>query len=248
MRSGVRETPRRTDLGDLLAKVPAKHRARVSKDIDMLRRRGVGSLERLLALVADEDAPAEVRAVGCDVLGHLGRKRAAGALLAAIQSPDPVLRWEAAKALETLNSKRSVTVLLELLQGAEQPETRQAAAYVLGFLHDPRAVKTLIAVLGCADEDPVVRSQAAEALGYLGDRAASPALREGLSDPSADVRFWCVFALTLVEGADAIPVLERVAQMDHALVPEFRRTVSDEARQMIDHVRGGGYVPSAGRS
>jgi hypothetical protein len=73
---------------------------------------------------------------------------------------------------------------------------RYAAAYALGFSRrDKRAISPLIRVLENRDETPRVRAQAAECLGMLGKRKAIRALIECSTDESAEVRFWCVFAM-----------------------------------------------------
>jgi hypothetical protein len=73
---------------------------------------------------------------------------------------------------------------------------RYAAAYALGFSRrDKRAISPLIRVLENREETPRVRAQAAECLGMLGKRKAIRALIECSTDESAEVRFWCVFAM-----------------------------------------------------
>jgi hypothetical protein len=73
---------------------------------------------------------------------------------------------------------------------------RWGAVYALGFSRrDGRVVLPLIRVLLDKRETPGVRAQAAECLGMLGKRKAIRALIQCSSDESAEVRFWCVFAL-----------------------------------------------------
>jgi hypothetical protein len=73
---------------------------------------------------------------------------------------------------------------------------RYGAVYALGFCRsDKRAVAPLIRVLEDRQEAPRVRALAAECLGNLGKRKAIKALIACSTDGSAEVRFWCVFAL-----------------------------------------------------
>jgi hypothetical protein len=73
---------------------------------------------------------------------------------------------------------------------------RYGAVYVLGFnRRDKRVVSTLIRVPQNQQETPRVRAQAAECLGYQGKRKAINALIQSSTDESAEVRFWCVFAM-----------------------------------------------------
>ncbi len=73
---------------------------------------------------------------------------------------------------------------------------RWGAVYALGFSRrDERVVSPLIRVLLEKRETPWVRAQAAECLGMPGKRKAIQALIECSKDESAEVRFWCVFAM-----------------------------------------------------
>jgi hypothetical protein len=73
---------------------------------------------------------------------------------------------------------------------------RYGAAYSLGFSRrDGRSIAPLIGVLLDKQETPRVRGQVAECLGYQGRRKCLKALIACSADESAEVRFWCVFAL-----------------------------------------------------
>jgi hypothetical protein len=73
---------------------------------------------------------------------------------------------------------------------------RYAAVYAMGFSRrDGRAVSPLIRVLENRQETPQIRAQAAECLGMVGKRKAIRALIQCSTDESAEVRFWCVFAM-----------------------------------------------------
>ena len=76
---------------------------------------------------------------------------------------------------------------------SENEEERYRAAYELNW--DKRAIPHLIGVLRNRDESPRVRGQAAENLRNWRKRKVMRALVEASADPSAQVRFWSVFAL-----------------------------------------------------
>jgi len=136
-----------------------------------------GVVDRLSAL-AD---PSPVVALLADTLSGgatVGARDAAGAALARIGAP-------------------AVRELVERL-GGEDPDTRQAAAAVLGQIGDRRAVAPLTARL--ADRDGNVRSASAEALGKIGGAESAAALRAALASDDSVLR------LAAVEGLAALRV------------------------------------------
>jgi HEAT repeat protein len=62
---------------------------------------------------------------------------------------------------------------------------RQDAAYVLGLMKDPVAVKPLCTAMH--NPDPLLRMIVVEALGKIGDPAATDTLRRALGDPDNSV-------------------------------------------------------------
>jgi hypothetical protein len=62
---------------------------------------------------------------------------------------------------------------------------RQDAAYVLGIMGDPVAVKPLC--IAMHNPDPLLRMIIVEALGKIGDTSASETLRKALGDPDKSV-------------------------------------------------------------
>lgn len=92
-------------------------------------------------------------------------------------------------------TKRGASVVPALIARLRHPDpqTRAAAAIVLGNIADRRAVGPLSAALGDVDER--VRFRAAYALGRLKDPAAVPSLAPLLADRSPHVRNVTVRAL-----------------------------------------------------
>lgn len=86
---------------------------------------------------------------------------------------------------------------------------RCAAARVLGQIGTPEAVATLVKSL--LDEDPDVRSDAAEALGVIGDVSSAEALMENLiNDPDSDVKKAALTALIGMKHKPVIPWLRKL--------------------------------------
>lgn len=110
---------------------------------------------------------------------------------------------QAAAALVSIGS-RTFDALVKTLR---QPQwiARRNAAWALGALDDPRAVKPLIAAM--SDAEPEVRAQAAWALGALDDAAALEKLTEMVKDSDARVRRQAAWALGVIGDSRATPVL-----------------------------------------
>ena len=79
---------------------------------------------------------------------------------------------------------------------------RHEVAYVLGQMQNEVAIPTLIEVLSNEDEHVMVRHEAAEALGAIGDRRAKQVLEHFLLDPLPEVSESCEVALDLLALCD----------------------------------------------
>jgi HEAT repeat protein len=145
---------------------------------------------------------------------------AARPLVAALGSPDPLVRRRAAEALHDIGEARpsaplapAVGPLERLLRGDPVVDVRAAAARALGVL---RAIDPLAAAL--KDADPTVRALAAHAM-IVRDARAIPPLMEALDDRDARVRGEAVDSAGFVAGATgdrrAVPALiERLADKE----------------------------------
>ena len=76
---------------------------------------------------------------------------------------------------------------------------KHEVAYVMGQMQDPHAVPFLIDRLQDGDEDLMVRHEAAEALGAIGDRSALSVLEKFVNDPEPVISESCEVALDLLE-------------------------------------------------
>jgi HEAT repeat protein len=220
-------------------------RVRLLEATDALVEADGDALQALLACAQEAHADAQVRATACCVLGRRRDKRSAWVLLSAFGDARREVFWEAAKALASIRNRHAFRPLAAALAGEKDMEKRKAAAYALGWLGDQRAVEPLLERVADAAEDPRVRGQAAESLGYLleylqmqaqPDAAAVDALIAALRDPSGEVRFWAAFALGLARDHRAIPELERLAEADHQVVPGWW-AVSKEAHDAIANIK-----------
>jgi len=122
----------------------------------------------------------ELKSVLCDEDGRMFLRMRALFTLRNIGGP---------KAIDALAcSFSSASVLL-----------KHEVAYVLGQMQDSYAIDALIERLADPQEDPIVRHEAAEALGAIGDTRSLGVLKQYLNDDCVVVSESCEVALDLLE-------------------------------------------------
>jgi HEAT repeat protein len=176
----------------------------------------------------------------------LGRAKGVSALLRRLPHLHPVVAWHAVgRVLPELGGKHAYRALVQTLREHPDPALREAAAYALWQFRDDRAHPLLLAALRDPAEDPRVRGQAAETLGYTTRDArtrrykeTARALVDALGDPSPTVRFWAASALGGMRARAATPALRRLAATDQAVCPGWWR-VADEAADALVRITGG---------
>ena len=82
---------------------------------------------------------------------------------------------------------------------SESALLKHEIAYVLGQMQNPHAVPMLIERLSDEVEDLMVRHEAAEALGAIGDRNAMDTLARFVDDPEPVISESCEVAIDLLE-------------------------------------------------
>ena len=107
-------------------------------------------------------------------------------------------RMRALFALRNIGGKDSVEALADAFS-SKSALLKHEIAYVMGQMQDSHAVPHLIDRLADADEDVMVRHEAAEALGAIGDRTALSVLEEYVNDDEIVVAESCEVALDLLE-------------------------------------------------
>ncbi len=139
--------------------------------------------------------------------------------------------------------EKVLPVVIEVLQTAEDPVARSAAACTIGLIcagtspqqqefarlaldikkegiPEPHpAILAGVAPLEHAlqtDPDYRVRAAAAQGLGYLGQESSAPILGKALHDPEEEVRWWAALALEGVPGLAALDDLARAATKDES--------------------------------
>jgi len=129
-------------------------------------------------------------------------------------------RYRAMFALRDLSSPpdlpTAVPAVQALARGFTDPSAlfRHEIAFVFGQLSHPASIPSLTEALSNTKEASMVRHEAAEALGSLGDEeGVEDTLRKFLNDPEQVVRDSVVVALDMAE-------FEKNGQMEYAIVPQ----------------------------
>ncbi len=107
-------------------------------------------------------------------------------------------RMRALFALRNIGGKDSVEALAAAYE-SKSALLKHEIAYVMGQMQDPHAVPHLIERLEEGDEDVMVRHEAAEALGAIGDRTALDVLERFVHDDEVVIAESCEVALDLLE-------------------------------------------------
>jgi len=108
------------------------------------------------------------------------------------------LRMRALFSLRNIGGKQSVDALAAAFE-SDSALLKHEIAYVMGQMQDSAAVPHLIQRLSDHDEDVMVRHEAAEALGAIGDQVAMSTLRKFVDDDSVVVAESCEVAIDLLD-------------------------------------------------
>lgn len=110
----------------------------------------------------------------------------------------------------------AVPAVKALASGFNDPSAlfRHEIAFVFGQLSHPASISSLVATLSDTKEESMVRHEAAEALGSLGDEeGVEDILRKFLNDPEQVVRDSVIVALDMVE-------FEKNGEREYAILPQ----------------------------
>lgn len=136
------------------------------------------------------------------------------------------IRYRAMFALRDLASPpdlpTAVPAVLALARGFEDPSAlfRHEIAFVYGQLSHPASIPALTAALSNPTEAGMVRHEAAEALGSLGEEdGVEDLLKTFLNDPEQVVRESVMIALDMAE-------FEKSEQIEYALIPDAATTAA----------------------
>jgi len=130
------------------------------------------------------------------------------------------LRYRAMFSLRDLASPpdlpTAIPAVHALAKGFADPSAlfRHEIAFVFGQLSHPASIPALTAALGNLEEASMVRHEAAEALGSLGEEdGVEDILKQFLNDKEQVVRDSVIVALDMAE-------FEKTGEVEYALIPE----------------------------
>lgn len=130
------------------------------------------------------------------------------------------LRYRAMFGLRDLaspsNLPTAIPAVYALAKGFADPSAlfRHEIAFVFGQLSHPASIPALVKALSNKEEASMVRHEAAEALGSLGDEdGVEDVLKQFLNDAEPVVRESVIVALDMAE-------FEKNGEMEYALIPD----------------------------
>jgi len=135
------------------------------------------------------------------------------ALIAALTSDVPRVRYWSIAALSSIGDERAVPAVMERLEKDEDATVRAVAVWHLGRWFDREAVQQAV-MATLEDADPFVRGWAFRVIQHKRHAGAVPRLRELLESEDETVRYCALRTLAEVQGEDAIDVLSRMLRED----------------------------------
>ncbi len=181
-----------------------------------------GAMEELLRIFGEVDDE-EVRRYLILVLGYTRDEAVAPVLVEALDGADSQTRIYLLWALGTAGDPSAIPPLIDGLSD-EDPGIRKTAAFAVGELGDASVVDRLLPLL--EDREADVRWNAALAVSRLGSDAGVAELERMLDrrltssvpgitpDQQQETMISAINALAAVRGADALPILDGLAEDD----------------------------------
>jgi deoxyhypusine monooxygenase len=106
-------------------------------------------------------------------------------------------RMRAVFALRNIRSQQAIDALCDGFS-SKSALLKHELAYVLGQIQDKHALDTLVRILDDKNEHVMVRHEAAEAMGAIGDNSIKEVLEKHLQDPLIEISESCEVALDLL--------------------------------------------------
>ncbi|XP_010077742.1 PREDICTED: deoxyhypusine hydroxylase, partial [Pterocles gutturalis] len=119
-------------------------------------------------------------------------------------------------------------------------------AYCLGQMQDEAAIPVLIRVLGDTTQEPMVRHEAGEALGAIGNPSVLDILKRYSEDPVVEVAETCQLAVRRLEwlqenkqelGTSPYLSVDPAPPAEETDIVKLRETLLDESRTLFDRYR-----------
>ncbi|XP_034830630.1 deoxyhypusine hydroxylase [Maniola hyperantus] len=157
-------------------------------------------------------------------------------------------RFRALFTLRNLGGQTAIKCISECFKD-ESVLLKHELAYCLGQMQDKNAVPVLISVLEDKNQDPIVRHEAGEALGAIGDTDLQSLLEKYQHDPAVEVAETCQIALQRLkwikdESTNNSNLSQsRYASIDPAPpskevnIEELKKTMMDERKSLFERYR-----------
>jgi len=160
---------------------------------------------------------------------------------------DLTRRFRALFTLKNLGGAEAIDWISRAF-GDESALLKHELAYCLGQMQDRRAIATLTAVLKDTQQEPMVRHEAGEALGAIGDPAVLDLLKEYSQDPVIEVAETCQLAVrrlewlqsggeTQLEDGNPYCSVDPAPPAVRKSVPELRAALLDESLPLFERYR-----------
>ena len=185
---------------------------------DRLRRALENVKSQLVNQLGDDDP--EVRGKSATALGTIGNPDAVPALLGLLTDASNLVRFNAASSLSQLGELRGTEFLFDALRDTDPILRVNSIRSLVQVQRASAAVEErLLAALG--DEEPLMRSGAAQILGEAAVVGAVDELVAVVDDGSSEVRCNAVIALGRIRAPETRPVLERLVDDDDVTVAYY---------------------------
>jgi HEAT repeat protein len=154
-------------------------------------------------------------------------------LLLVASEDNEQLIWCIPNSIGEVQSRRATRELLRFVRLREPSPRRNAVIYALGLIGDPRAAPALIHTLSNRSETKYTRALTADAFGSLTrQRRALRALLQNHNDPSVEVRFTVVNALSAQSQNPEVREVLRQHLTDAGRL-DAMRVIGDAARSAL---------------
>ncbi|CAG0900820.1 unnamed protein product [Cyprideis torosa] len=155
-------------------------------------------------------------------------------------------RFRALFTLKNLGGDESVKAIVAVFEGETSALLKHELAYCLGQMRNPVALPHLYRVLQDVKEDPIVRHEAGEAIGAIGQKESLEVLKEFVSDGQVEVAETCELAIERIKwlNAGGVSPSSEFTSVDPAPpeantadVSALRKTLLDESAPLFERYR-----------
>ena len=158
-------------------------------------------------------------------------------VLATLNSGSPMKAWRAGQAIWDDPDPAFLRGMLRTMLHGRREHNRVEAIYRIQMLPGTGGVGTCERILSNKRESTKVRTYAADTLAHRHRPATHEVVLRTLRDESsAEMRFWCAFALGQMREKRALPLLEKLAKEDHRVVKGWW-SVTKEAKEAIKFIK-----------